>query len=321
MAEESWEELERSKSIWKNHALFFRLLRGLVLIALLGLIGVAIYTSDTARESFSVNVFTAVMSAVATALIFDELNRKRSQDEYKRQLVDDAASTSNEKAKDAVHQLRRKGWLVGEDGLLKGTDLFASNLQGAVLYRANLQDVDLRGAKLQNAVLTSANLRRATLGSAVLIGSSLIEADLRQASLVHADLSKASLINTDMRWANLETASLQEANLTMANLQGVRMEHANLEKATLSLANMQRTHLDHAILRGANLTDANLQDADLVWAKFDVDTILPDGNSWTHDTDMSRFTNPEHPNFWRSKELASPAYLGGELYWQITPQN
>jgi len=27
--------------------------------------------------------------------------------------------------------------------------------------------------------------------------------------------------------------------------------------------------------------------------------ILPDGSKWTPDTDMTRYTDPNHPDFWQ----------------------
>lgn len=42
---------------------------------------------------------------------------------------------------------------------------------------------------------------------------------------------------------------------------------------------------------------ANLQGANLLAAWFDEDTVLPDGTKWVPDTDMERFTDPDHPDF------------------------
>ena len=44
--------------------------------------------------------------------------------------------------------------------------------------------------------------------------------------------------------------------------------------------------------------------------EFNEKTKLPDGKKWTPDTDMARFTDPEHPDFWRSDFTGSPAYRG-----------
>jgi hypothetical protein len=40
---------------------------------------------------------------------------------------------------------------------------------------------------------------------------------------------------------------------------------------------------------------------------LDETVTLPDGTNWTSDTDMMRFTDPAHPQFWRSDEPNSPA--------------
>jgi hypothetical protein len=87
--------------------------------------------------------------------------------------------------------------------------------------------------------------------------------------LVGVDLSEA-----DLRWANLSWADLREANLQKANLQGANLEHTDL--------------------RNADLRWANLEDA-----RFDIGTTLPDHTEWTTGTDMGRFTDPNHPDFWQ----------------------
>jgi len=53
---------------------------------------------------------------------------------------------------------------------------------------------------------------------------------------------------------------------------------------------------------------SNLQGATLDGATFDQTTTLPDKTLWTPDTDMTRFTDPDHPQFWRSENPWSPAY-------------
>jgi hypothetical protein len=92
---------------------------------------------------------------------------------------------------------------------------------------------------------------------------------------------------------------------------------ASLHAANLQYANLQSTHLDHTNMMGANLMEADLQNAvmpifnDRPSTSFDENTILPDGTRWTPETDMTRFTDPAHPDFWRSDDVESPAY-GGE---------
>jgi hypothetical protein len=82
---------------------------------------------------------------------------------------------------------------------------------------------------------------------------------------------------------------------------GADLGCVNLNDANLRTANLRGTNL-----QGADLSGANLQGAHLTDAIFDEDTILPDAeydsgiypSYWTPDTDMARFTDPDHPDFW-----------------------
>jgi hypothetical protein len=47
----------------------------------------------------------------------------------------------------------------------------------------------------------------------------------------------------------------------------------------------------------ANLRDANLRDVKLIKYDGSNPAILPDGIKWTIQEDMTRFTNPEHPEY------------------------
>jgi len=100
-----------------------------------------------------------------------------------------------------------------------------------------------------------------------------------------------------LRRANLTGAYLQDANLSEANLQGT-----NLTKANLFDANLQGAFLLDADLSGANLTYADLRGADLWMANFDEETILPDMSKWNAETELERFTDPNHPDFWETDE-------------------
>jgi hypothetical protein len=115
-----------------------------------------------------------------------------------------------------------------------------------------------------------------------------------------------------LRGASLFRASLQGAHLWQADLQGAHLLSANLQEADLFNANLQWADLFQANLEGANLLETNLegaslQEANLKGARVNGGTILPDGTKWTPDTDITRFTDPEHPEFWRSDDPRSPS--------------
>ncbi|MCL4247868.1 MAG: pentapeptide repeat-containing protein [Anaerolineae bacterium] len=147
-----------------------------------------------------------------------------------------------------------------------------------------------------------------------LTDGTLQECDLRVANLEEAKLWDADLQGVNLQWAklkkaNLNGASLAGANLTQANLQAARMRGADARGATLFEARLYRVDFHDALLQqctfeGAHLEGARFENADLRGAKFDgaiLDslTVLPDGAAWTPETDMNRFTNPTHPQFWQ----------------------
>ena len=136
--------------------------------------------------------------------------------------------------------------------------------------------------------------------SGLLKSGYLYETDLRGAHLVGANLSSTNLVR-----ANLSEARLWQADMRDANLFG-----ANLASADLSLADLQRSDLNYVDLRKTNLAGTNLRETKISNAVFDENTVLPDAKLdtiqkeqydkyWTPETDMTRYTDPHHPDFWQ----------------------
>jgi hypothetical protein len=98
--------------------------------------------------------------------------------------------------------------------------------------------------------------------------------------------------------------------ITDGSLRGKGFQKAHLEETKLWEADLQDADFFGARLQRADLWAANLQGVNFEYAEFDEATNLPDGSHWTPDTDMSRFTDPTHPDFWRSDDPHSPAYRG-----------
>jgi hypothetical protein len=149
------------------------------------------------------------------------------------------------------------------------------------------------------------------------------DGSLRDVDLSFADLSGALLFVADMEGATMFSAILQRADLSSANLQDAFLQGVDFQEAVLEAVNFQSAVLEEANFRdanlkaanfsGASLLSANLEDADLANAQFDANTILPDGMNWTADTDMARFTDSAHPDFWRPEPNAE-----GALPWWMS---
>lgn len=190
------------------------------------------------------------------------IGQRNTQTEQEDQKVDlhntDIAGADLSKAKlqEALFWKANLRKTVLIEAELKGARFMEANLQGALLIEANLQQANLLNANLQQASIRKANLREAWLWNANLQGANLMEADLQGAILSVANLQAASLVEANLKGTSLVETNLQEANLIKADLQ-----EANLGGANMHGASLYRANLRGAILMGANLKQANLTEA------------------------------------------------------------
>jgi hypothetical protein len=119
----------------------------------------------------------------------------------------------------------------------------------------------------------------------------------KRAELRYANLSGADLMGANLQGVDLGGASLQEAELRHANLSGSSLGGANLSGADLMGANLSGSSLYDANLSGAGLLSVNLENVTWDHSLHDRTATLPDGIQWTFDTDMKRFTDMDHPEY------------------------
>jgi uncharacterized protein YjbI with pentapeptide repeats len=264
------------------------------------------------RSGWLQNFSTEMMGAIVTFALFELLvGGRKDRAEYEKQ--------RREKQANAVARLRQANSPeikqpildeMRELNLLQGADLSGITLRGVNLESANLQRTNLARSDLQGATLVSANLQWANLVNTNLAEAKLERANMHEANLQDANLREADLQDTNLKGAGLERANLQGADLWNAYLQGARLSNANLREAKLWNANLLGAQLWGVKSQGTYLWNANLEEADLTLASFDDWTKLPDRSRWTPDADMTRFTDFDHPDFWRSEDTHSPAYRG-----------
>jgi hypothetical protein len=221
-------------------------------------------------QNFSTEMLGAIMTFLLFEKIISEREKKKEHEQQKKtkikNLISELRSDDKATAKSAHQKIADNGWWL--DGSLIAADLSGADLHGCSLHRANLLGANLQGA----------NLSGATLGSSDLVGADLSDAKLVDAILNDCDMGKANLDGADLQRASMETCKLYNANLSDANLAGAK------------LGNYFPSD-DYV----------NYEDDIDTTAKFDTATILPDGDRWSEDTDMKRFTNPNHPDFWLSE--------------------
>ncbi|MCE2471910.1 MAG: pentapeptide repeat-containing protein [Anaerolineae bacterium] len=297
----------------KQHMSFYRACLGLAVLIIAFFVGLILFRRH--HDDFGLNLFTELLGIAVTVAGIDALRayrtRERSIEELKIDLVIDTRSRSNHNAVRAVEQLRKRGWLTGDSGLLKGEKLLWANLKGANLYGANLNNSDLMYAKLSKADLRHADMN----------GAQLFNAKMNKSYLMHAKLDGANLNKAHLRGAFLHHASLQndteliEAKMENAELYDAKLNNASLFRAELPGAKLRNTILHRADMSSANLIAADMYGADMEGAKVTGlrlypehhfrnmladDSTLPDGSPYTDDLteeDFDRFTNRDNPQF------------------------
>jgi len=264
------------------------ILIGILLLFLSVLIGVAGYVH--AHGDFDVSLFVAdyyanisteLGSIAITIILVDQFVRRRDRKEHLKEQFEQALlklkSGANVLALEALEEMWVHGWLT--DGSLRGEDLSRADLRGADLGHADLTLVRFHtrrhgDTKFDNHTRLPDNTYWTP------------DADLtRFTDPEHPNYWRGyTLWRTyqeyqDYRNANLYSAGLKHSTFYRVNFSGADMRHANF--------------------RQANLEDCCLINTRLEGAQFDEDTILPDGEHWTPETDLTRFTNPKNPDFWR----------------------
>lgn len=344
--DERWQEV---KAIWKQNQWLYVLAGFALGVLFFPMLGALAEDAGAFLQSLVPEAIGIVFTVLLIDRIYQRREAKREEGELKAQLIREMGSTDNGIALRAVKELMARDWLFDgsvQNASFANADLRNATLNNADLSKSDFSNTDLRyiklvDANLQNSWMLGASLTGANLNRTNLQKVELSRVDLRRAFLREAQLQDAVLNASDLTLANLQVANLQNASLTNVIAQGTMMATARLQGASLVGANCENAEFAHAYLENARLVGGNFQKAgfyladlrktDLRWANFskaylvdadfadamnidkaifDITTTLPDGTKWTPDTDMSRFTDPAHPQFWRSDNPSSPAYEG-----------
>ncbi len=218
-------------------------------------------------------VFGVALGAVVTIFVIDRLYERQRKQNLIDRLLYDARSTEPAVSKRAFEDMKYHRLIYGENSILRRGKRRA-NLYGACSGR-----VTLSRARMDGAIMTWSDFSESEFDRAILDNACLGSANLEWASFRDASLKDANLENAD-----LSHATLVGADLTGANLLGAKIYRDKLYNYAAELPDVPDTETPQA--------------------------TLPDGTPITANTDMARFTNPEHPKFWRSDDPESPAFRG-----------
>lgn len=229
------------------------------------------YYTNLSAELLSIALTLSIISALARR----RDRQMRDEEREKALMIKRLPHAALEDKREIVRRLRAEDYLI--DGTLHNLNLSGADLCELDLSYADMEGINLSGAALKNANLSAAdlqgaNLSRAGLDFARCKGARLLEANLTRASAQHANFTGA-----DLRYAEIESADLRGAILDSADLRGANLGGADLAGACLEL---------------------RFDDRPFSAAKFDGATVLPDGENWAPGSDLRRFTNTDHPEFW-----------------------
>lgn len=249
---------------------------GLILVALAvinAIIGYALtHPEEVSFQAFMAdfypNVSTELLSIATTVLIIDGLNRRRDAKQEAAHEQDALARQLGSRLPDVTARAVEE---ARKRGFLTDGSMQERDFQGASLEEAKLWKADFQGANFKWAKLKSANLN-----AACLLSATFVQANLQTAELNSVDARAANFHEAKLYRAACNRSGFQHADFTGAHLEGVKLHNADL--------------------RGAIFTRAF----------FDETTIMPDKQPWTPTTDLARFTDPAHPQFFQ----AEPRYDG-----------
>lgn len=262
--------IKEIQAIWNQYQGLYVV--GGILIGLLLFPFLELFISDLSQ--LLIGLVPEAIGIGFTVFFLDRIYQKREIEALKRRLVREAGSRSNNTAISAIDWLNREGWIEGNKSLLQGTDLRYANLDNANLQGVNLKNAICNNASFRNAILYRCDFENASLSMATFTGNEFFmtnfkDTDLTGATFIECFLTGENFENAEIHAGSFEGAFLQEANFTNAKLYDTCFVHANIKDAV-----------------------------------FDG-SILPDGTKWTPETDMSRFTDPEHPDFWQPQKQGS----------------
>ncbi len=283
------------------------------LIALQLLINTLPFINDDA--GFRVNIITEVFGIGITVLIIERYNRRREEnrreeearqaaakerEETLQRIIREMRSPSAQEGARAAEEARERGFLT--DGSLNGTDFRFANLSKANLDGARMQNCKFDDAKLIETWLSDADVSSSQFWRANATGVKLQNTDLRQTDWMNTDFADAILWGCNLTRAIIHRCNLQNVSLWGANLTEVELQECNLENAIFV-----DTDLSRSVFLKVNLENALFENA-----KFDSGTILPDSGYGQAEAELNRYTDSEHPDFYRPS-WATPPYDSSRL--------
>ncbi|MGB7340306.1 MAG: pentapeptide repeat-containing protein [Phototrophicaceae bacterium] len=163
---------------------------------------------------------------------------------------------------------------------------------------------ELNNPSISPAVNALDQLRRDdALPDDYFIGINLRRANWEGAYIGGINFEKAQLDGVNFKFVTSHNGdknhkvNFKGVNLRYANLSGANLWKADFTCADLRFITLANAFLGHANLEGVYLKEAQLDDVTWMSRKGYGEATLPDGQQWTPDIDLARYTHPEHPDY------------------------
>jgi uncharacterized protein YjbI with pentapeptide repeats len=227
-------------------------------------------------------------------------NRQVRISEIRKRLIGDRIQTSDIKFL-IRSQRNRKKTISDKENMV---DLSSSDFKGASLAGVDMRNVNLYRALMQQVILMKANLSYSNLHEANLEEAILVEAKMKGVNLFEANLTKTNMWRSNFSNSDMTKVKLINAHCPYANFEGVVLDRAVLKNANMFGVNFKNADLRYCDFSGACLQGAYLEGAGTTKHECNTiylnkETILPDGSNWTEQDDFNRFTDKNHPSFWK----------------------
>ncbi len=167
--------------------------------------------------------------------------------------------------------------LVGVD--LSGANVAKSDLTGADLTDSNLYKTDLVGIDGENIKLVGSLAHKVRLNEAYMDGGDFSDGDFTKANFSEAvvtgskgdgiRLMGARLKAIDARKAVWTDADLSESSMYQANFEGADLRRADMTEASGAEANFSGAQLDNILATGAKLPECKMVGTTLTGARMD----------------------------------------------------
>jgi len=163
----------------------------------------------------------------------------------------------------------------------------------------SLHDIRVWGGDFTAQDIHGFDLSRSQWMFACFKSTQLSQVNFKNARIVNSYFDKCIAISTNFEGAVICGSHLRAANLSLSSFKAADLEGCNFTGAILDEANVM----------GANLQNVALRHASITGTMFSKNTKLPDSTDtkpvyWRRDTDMMKYIDPKHPDFWEPEDIA-----------------